>query len=149
MDRNLWQFAISAVKANLSANEALRQLQAAGAGIRRADYLAVHREARAELAINAKAYDRAGNRRPYVSETLAIETTTATGFLQHVDIWVRDNETGEIYARTYSIRTDELMTHDDAIETALDRYEGHAERYGHTILGAAYSATYTYVPRGQ
>lgn len=146
MARTYWQYAITAVKQGISANESLTRLAAAGQGIRRSDWLALMREAREELARNAKAYDRQGNRRPYRREIFAMTTTGATGYLQHVDIWVKDKETGEIFARPYSLRTDDLMTHDDAVETALDRYEAFATEYGQSILGAAYGSTYELVP---
>lgn len=138
--------AIRAVKEGISANQALRDLRAAGSGIRRGDWLALMREARGQLEANASAFNRIGNRIPASSEVFIMTTVTGTGFLQHIDIWVKDHETGEIRIRPYSIRTEDLMTHDDAIETALDQFRTHADNYGETILGASYHSTYVLVP---
>lgn len=148
-NNQIWQYAISVVKNGVSANEGFRQITRTELGIRRQDWLATVRAAREELERNAQAYDRQGNRRPYRREILAMQTVTATGFMQHIDIWVKDNETGEIYPRPYSIRTDDLLTHDDAIATALDRYSDSAKFYGETILGAAYSTTFELIPGEQ
>lgn len=141
--------AIRAVKDGMSANESLRQLRAAGSGIRRADWLALVREVRDTLESNATGIDRPGWRKPLTSEILVMTTVVETGFMQHIDIWVRDNESGEIRIRPYSIRTDDLLTHDDAIETALDQFAGHAKRYGETILGGSYLSTYVLIPKSQ
>jgi hypothetical protein len=75
-------------------------------------------------------------------------TVSAAGFMQYVDVWVKDRDTGEIRIRPYSIRTDELMTRGDAVATAIDRMETHADGYGERILGALYTATYILVPKG-
>lgn len=139
--------AISAVKRNLSANESLRELRDLGYGIRRQDWLALVREVRGTLETRATGMGRDGTRRPTRSEIFVMTTVIETGFMQHIDVWVKDRETGEIGIRPYSIRTDELMTHDDAIETALDRMAAHAENYGETILGGSYLGTYILVPK--
>lgn len=141
--------AISAVKRGLSANESLRQMRAAGSGIRRQDWLALMREVRGQLEANATGINRPGNRRPLSSEILVMTTVVETGFLQHIDIWVKSHETGEISIRPFTIKTDELLTHDDAIETALDQFGKHADHYGETILGGTYLSTYVMVKRGE
>lgn len=139
--------AISAVKRNLSANEALRELRDLGYGIRRQDWLALVREVRGTLETRATGIGRQGDRKPTNSEIFVMTTAIETGFMQHIDIWVKDQETGEIRIRPYSIRTDDLMTHDDAIATALDNFGVHAKKYGETILGASYLGTYILIPK--
>lgn len=140
--------AIRAVKEGLSANESLRQLRAAGSGVRRQDWLALMREVRDQLEVNAVGMTRPGNRAPLASEIFVMTTVIETGFMQHIDIWVKSHETGEIGIRPYSIRTDDLLTHDDAVETALDQFGAHADNYGETILGATYHSTYILAPPG-
>lgn len=139
--------AISAVKRGLSANEGLRQYLQAGGHVRRQDWLALVREVRGTLETRATGIGRQGDRKPTRSEIFVMTTVLETGYMQHVDIWVKDRETGEIGIRPYSIRTDDLLTHDDAIETALDRMAVHAENYNETILGGSYLGTYILIPK--
>lgn len=146
MDNEVRNWALRATKGRISANEALRELKAVDAGIRRQDFLALVREFRDDLSLNLKGIDRPGSRRPYTREMTFVTSSVATGYTQMVDIWVKDVETGEIYSRPYGIRTDDLMTHDDAIETALDRYQQHADFYGQSILAATYAGTLRWTP---
>lgn len=146
-DDQIWKAALHVAKTGMSANEGLRQLRQAFLGIRREDWLATVRAAREHLASAAGAVDRPGGMRPLVRDIFIMTTVIETGFMQHVDIWVKSRETGEVYPRPFSIRTDDLMTHDDAIATALDQFESHADFYGEVILGAAYRSTYQLVPK--
>lgn len=141
-------FILSGIKQDLSANEIFRQMRGTDLGLRRATVLDLVRQLRDDLETRATGIDRPLDRKPYTSEILAMSTVTATGYLQHVDIWVQDQETGEIFSRPYSIRTDDLLTHGDAIETALDRAQDFEKLYGQKVLGATYLATYLLVPQG-
>lgn len=146
MDNEVRQWALRAAKGAVSANAALTELKALDSGIRRQDFLALVREFRGDLALNLSGIDRPGSRRPFTREITLVTSTVATGYTQMVDIWVKDIDTGEIFSRPYGIRTDDLMTHDDAIETALDRYSAHAEGYGQTILAGTYGGTLLWAP---
>ncbi len=148
MDNSLIAYIRQAVRNGESANASLVALRQSGSGIRRQDYLNLYREVSGAIKSQLTGIDRPGNRRPTRKETMFMTTATATGFMQYVDVWVKDRETGEIYPRPFGLRTDDLMTHDDAIETALDRMLGHADKYNETILGASYMATYEFVPEG-
>lgn len=153
MANNVNPWAVAAARGRMSANEALQQARAGGSGIRRQDFLTLVREIRGELESRTVGYDRRGDRRPYQREIGLFYGGQAGGYLQYVDIWVKDKETGEIYPRPYGLSTPDLMSHDDVIATALDRYSEHADAYGETILGASYMATYlmtgTPAPAGQ
>lgn len=146
MADNANPWAVAAARGRISANEALRQLRAEGNGIRRQDFLTLVREIRGQLEAQSLGYDRRGDRRPYRREIQFFFGASVTGFVQYIDVWVKSHETGEVYPRPYGLRTDELMTHDDAVATALDRYSEHADKYGESILGASYMATYEYIP---
>lgn len=142
-------YARDALRRGLSANQALRELRAAGQGIRRQDWLSLYRQLDDTLKSRATGIDRPGGRRPYQREILVMSTATATGYLQYVDVWVKNRSTGEISARPYGIATDDLMTHDDAIETAVDRMQAFADDYDEVILGGTYLTTYMMVPKGR
>lgn len=147
-DTPLWA-AIRAAKAGLSANQGLEAAKAADVSIRRQDWLALYREVRAALKAGAIETMQPLGRRPYATEFKVMSTVEATGFMQYVDVWVKDRETGEIRIRPYSIRTDFVMTRADAVATTLDRMQEHADAYGERILGAVYTGTYILVPREQ
>lgn len=147
-DTPLWA-AIKAAKAGLSANAGLERAKAADVSIRRQDWLALYREVKAALKAGAIDTMQPLGRRPYATEFKVMSTVEATGFMQYIDIWVKDRETGEIRIRPYSIRSDEPMIRADAVATALDRMAEHADFYGERILGAVYTGTYILVPRGQ
>jgi len=144
----LWA-AIRSVKAGMSANASLEAMKAAGLGVRRQDWLSLVREVRAALEANAIDTMQPLARAPFTTEWRVMTTATASGFMQYIDVWVKDRETGEIRIRPYSIRTDDLLTRADAVATAIDRLEQSADLYGERILGAVYTATYVLVPKGR
>lgn len=148
-DNELIHYIRAAVRAGESANQAFRTAVGTTVGIRRADFLSLYRQVRDDIQRQSTGIDRPGDRRPFQREIVAMFTVVETGFMQHLDIWVKDRETGEIYPRPFSIRTDDLLTHDDAIATALEAFEEHADTYGETILGASYRSTYELVPQGK
>lgn len=148
-DNELIAYIRAALRAGESANQAFRTAVGTTVGIRRQDFLSLYRQVKGDIERQATGIDRPGNRRPFSREVVAMFTVVETGFMQHLDIWVKDRETGEIYPRPFSIRTDDLMTHDDAIATGLEAFSEHADSYGETILGATYRSTYALVPRGK
>jgi len=144
--RNFAWVAAQGIKQGLSANAALRALRAAGGAIARGTWLRLYAQTRAEMDAESAEVSRPLDRRPRASEITYYETKQATGYLQHVDIYVRDRATGEVLAQPYSVKSDSLMTRADVIETALEAYGQHAERYGQTVLGATYTSTYLFAP---
>ena len=144
----LWA-AIKVVKGGMSANEGLQILKAQGMGVRRQDWLSLVREVKAAIAANALETMQPLDRAPFTSEWKVMTTATATGFMQYIDVWVKDRDTGEIRIRPFSIRTDDLLTRADAVATAIDRMESSMDFYGERILGAVYTSTYVLVPKGK
>lgn len=144
-DYAVWA-AIQAAKSGLSANAGLKAFQAGGGSIRRATWLRVYAEVKSSLADQVDEISRPLNRKPTGDEINVFSAVKATGYMQHVDIYVREKETGLVYARPYSIRTEDLMTRADVIETALSRFQDHADAYGEVVLGAAYVSTYIFAP---
>lgn len=145
-DDHASDFALAAAKGRMSANAALAAARLEGVGLRRADFLTLVRQFRTTLETNATGIDRPGYRKPRPSEILVAHSVTATGFMQYIDVWVRGHETGDIYVRPYGLRTDTLMTHDEAIGIALDRYSEFAGIYGESILAGTYMGTYEFRP---
>lgn len=146
MADNRVKFIAQLVKAGLSGNAIQDRLRQEGWGMRRESAQDLIRQIRNTLKTQATGIDRDGSRKPFRKEILFMATALESGFLQYVDIWVKVDATGEIYPRPFTIKTDQLWTHDDVIATALDRYADMAPDYGEKILGASYMATYEMVP---
>lgn len=141
----LWP-AIQAAREGLSANQAYQRFRELGLGLRRATFLKVYGEAKAALANRVEEVTKPIEGKPRAADILHMTTKTATGYMQYVDIYVRDRTTGEVFATPYGIRSDELGTRADVIASALDKYGSHAPFYDQQVLGATYTATYLLAP---
>jgi len=152
----MW-FAFQTVKLNLSANEGLRQLREAGMGVRRETWLRMVGEARAQYGSLATEFVRNLNMVPRPQEVATITQTKVTGYLQYVDVWVRNKTTGEIYVRPQTFRTDSLISRDRAIDFITSRYETAVDRskvapslWGtdpdEVVLGGIYRGTQQFSP---
>lgn len=145
---NLAWSAVQAVKQGLSANKFLLALREAGVGVARATGLRLYAAAKSDLAAEGAEITRPLDRRPLAHEIQAYQAKVQTGFMQYVDVYVRDRATGEVFPVPYGVRSDVLLTRADVIATALDRYSVNAEKYEQAVLGATYTSTYMYVPAG-
>lgn len=144
-DVSVWR-AAQAARQGLSANEAYRRAHAAGESMARGSFLKLYATIKADYAQQATEVTRPLNAKPTHAEIRPYVAANETGYMQYVDVFVKDRTTGEVFPRPYGIRTDDLMSRADVIETALAQYNRHAEAYGEQILGAAYTSTYLYGP---
>lgn len=107
-------------------------------------------QARAALANKVGEITRPLNRRPVPGEITPYTSRTATGFMQYVDIYVRDAQTGIISARPWAVRTDTLMARQTIVTQGLSRYEAASlpggTFEGEEVLGAAYAGTVEFLP---
>ena len=107
-------------------------------------------QARAALANRISEVSRPLNRRPVPGEITAYTSRTATGFMQYIDIYVRDAQTGIVTARPWAMRTDTLVSRQSAITQGLSRFEaavlpgGTFE--GEQVVGAGYAGTVQFFP---
>ena len=145
--------AIAAVKQGVSGNAAYRAFQAAGGAVRRATFQRTVAEVRRTLADSLDEATRPLNRRPSAAETTVISTKTRSGFIQQVDVYVRDRETGEVESRPFSWRTQVVITRQAAISEALNAFNdgvtGSPDRFNEEVLGATYTSTLQLIPRGE
>lgn len=144
-DVSVWR-AAQAAREGLSANEAYRRAHAAGESMARGSFLKLYGQIKADYAQQVTEVTRPLNVRPTNAEIRPYVSARETGYMQYVDVFVKDRATGEVFARPYGIRTDDLLTRGDVVETALANYNRHAEAYGEQILGAAYTSTYLFGP---
>lgn len=144
-DASVWR-AAQAARQGVSANEAYRQAHARGEKMARGTFLKLYAQIRTDYANQVAEVTRPLNAKPHASEILPYGSARETGFMQYVDVWVKDRATGEVFPRPYGIRTDDLMTRGDVIDTAVANYGQHAEKYGEQVLGATYTSTYLFGP---
>lgn len=147
----LWA-AIRALKSKIGTGVGLAHLREVMPEVTDAQWSHAVGQARAALANRAVELTRPLNRRPIAGEISTMTTKNRTGFLQHVDVHIRDQDTGAIEVRPYSIRTDTLRSRQSIVNEARERYQAAIDRdpgnYPEEILAVAYSGTYEMIPEG-
>lgn len=107
-------------------------------------------EARAALANREAEFTRPLNRRPVGSEITLYTTRKARGFLQQIEVFVRDIDTGIIESRPYVVKTQSLRSRQFIVEEGLRRYSDAAatspDEYPEEIIGAVYVGTHQLIP---
>lgn len=138
--------ALEHARTGISANRAYQLFREAGGSLRRSTFLHAFKEARESPESLPTDLGRPLDTRPRAAEIQLFETKTGTGYLQEVDVWVRDRDSGEVYRVPASLPTEDLMTRGDVMATVLDKYQANAEKYREQIIGATYSTTYLMAP---
>lgn len=143
--------AIKAIKQGLSANQAYKAFQAGGGATRRATFLRTVAEVRRTLSDQIDEATRPLNRKPAADEITVISTKTRSGFMQQIDVYVRDRDTGEVESRPFSFRTQVVVSRQAAINEALNAFNdgvtGSPDRFNEEVLGATYTGTLQLIPR--
>lgn len=149
----LWA-AIRTIKSKIGTWVGYEQVTDLDPTITRQDWATAIGQARAALANRLGEMTRPLNRRPVAGEITPYggRTTTATGFMQYVDVFVRDRETGLVNAVPWAVRTNTLMSRQAIINQALARYEAatlpEGTFAGEVIVGAQYAGTVEFIPGG-
>ena len=142
-------WALAGIQEGLSANAALKEFRAAGGHVANQTWYQVYGEVAAQVSLREGIYDEPQNLRPVASEIQQWSTIRATGYVQQVEVLVRDRGTGEVISVPYSSLGRSLRSRRSIINEALEVYsDENAERYNQTILGAVYTGTYSAVPLG-
>src|SRR5258706_12667642 len=107
----LWA-AIRTVKTNIGTWAGYEQYASVDATITRARWSTHIGAARAAIANRVLEITRPLNRRPLLGtpEVVAYPSRVATGFMQYIDIYVQDAQTGVVTPRMWSMRTDTLRS---------------------------------------
>lgn len=141
----------STIKAGLSANAGYKAFQAGGGAVQRATWLRTVAEYRRRASDYLEESARPLGRRPTSDEITVITTKHQFRYIQQVDVYVRDRDTGEIDVRPFSWRGQALITRKAAINEALAAFEsgvtGSPDRFNETVLGATYTGTLALTPR--
>jgi hypothetical protein len=140
-------WALQGVQEGLSARAALRDFRSAGGHVADSTWYKVYGEVAAQVSLREGIYSEPQNLRPVASEIQQWSTVRATGYIQQVEVLVRDKGTGEIISVPYSSLGKTLRSRRSVINEALEVYsDENAEKYNQTILGAVYSGTYQGIP---
>lgn len=137
---------LGAQNEGLSASAGLGAYRDAGGEVRTQSWYRLWGEARAAVADKLDEATAPLNRRPSAHEVQEWTTTNATGFLQQVEVFVRDRITGEVVAKPFSVTGEHLISRGNAISQALDHFSENQEDYDETVLGAVHVGAYQMTP---
>jgi len=141
------QWALYAIQQGWSATAGLDRFRAEGGHIANATWYRLTGELQRTISDRQDIYSQNVNLRPTASEIRTWTTSKARGYIQQVEVLVRDKATGEIISVPYSGLGRSLRSRRAVINEALSVYsDENAERYGQQVLGAVYTGTYEAVP---
>lgn len=152
----LW-LAYRTVAEGLSANAGLEMAREAGLGIRRATWLQMVGQVRAHYSRRITELSAPLNRRPVPAEVTQLTSAQAKGYIQYVDLFVRNKTTGLVTVRPQAIRTTTLRSRQAVIDQVVTRYRSAVDRsktaaavWGtdpdEQVIGGVYTATQQFVP---
>lgn len=85
--------------------------------------------------------------RPTAQQITQMQTRDAKGYMQQVEVLVRQKGSTDIISVPYTSIGRQLRSRQAIVREALDIYSGdNAEKYGQVVLGAVYTGTYEAVP---
>jgi hypothetical protein len=143
------QWALASQLEGKSARQGLAEYRAEGGRIASQTWYRLVGEMQAMLASREGIYDEPINLRPVASEIQTWTTNKARGYIQQVEVLVRERATGQIISVPFSVSGRSLVSRRNAISQALDVYsDDNAQRYNQQILGAVYTGTYEARPAG-
>jgi hypothetical protein len=147
-DLNAAQFALAAVQEGLSARAGLGAYRESGGKIANETWYRLVGEIQASLADREGIYDEPIDEVPYAHQIKTWTTAKAKGYIQQVEVIVREKSTGQIISVPFSVTGHKLVTRRQAMQQALDIYsDENAQKYDQQILGAVYSGTYHARPK--
>lgn len=148
-DLNAAQWALLAVTEGWSATAGLDRYRAEGGHMANQTWYRLFGEIKSSIDNRAGTYNEPLNLRPTASEIQTWTTAKATGYIQQVEVLVRDRGTGQIISVPFSVTGRALVSRANALRQALDVYTSdNAKKYNQQVLGAIYTGTYQAIPKG-
>lgn len=145
----LFPAALIAAKGGMSANAFYRELQSEGIAARRSEVLQLYKIAKTITTASPEEIFRDIGHSPSQSELAVWPSKKATGVMQTVTLTYRDRTTGQIKQTWWRTVTENGLTRETAIATAIDAYSEHAESYEQDLIGAVHTSSYRLVPFGE
>jgi hypothetical protein len=147
-DLNAAQWALLAVTEGWSATAGLDRYRAEGGHMANQTWYRMFGEIQRTVADRGGTYNEPVNLRPVASEIKTWTTAKASGYIQQVEVLVRDRATGQIISVPFSVTGRSLVSRANALQQALDVYsDDNAKKYDQQVLGAVYTGTYQAVPK--
>jgi hypothetical protein len=141
--------AVRTVKLGMSARNGLKLARSLDVAVRDATWFRIVGEVRRSLVDQIAEASAPLNRRP-LERINPLPTRVAKGYVQYVDVFVRDRASGLVSIRPYAVRTTTLLTRQAVIKRALTSFQtftaGPEPNYPEQVMGAAYVATYQMTP---
>jgi hypothetical protein len=144
----LFPAALIAAAQNAGAGVFYRALRALGIAPRQSEAYALYRMAKSITAAQGNDVFMSLGDNPGDGPLPAWPTKNATGVRQNVSLVYRDRTTGQISKTFYSVVSEEGVTRESAIATAIDAYADNAEAYNQDLIGAAHTSAYQLTPMG-
>jgi hypothetical protein len=138
--------AMRAAREGVSGNRWLRILRDSGTGIRRAVGLKLFAAARRIVAESGEEPFRDLTSVPEFNHMAPMATNGASGILQTVRLTYRERVTGNVREVFYSVKSDEGITRQSAINKAVAAYSSHSEEYETDLMGAVHTGATRLVP---
>lgn len=138
--------ALNAASEGISANAFYRRLQELGIGARRSEVLSLYKIAAGIIARSPEEPFRDVTQVPTGEHLLPFPTRHATGVRQVVTLTYRDRTTGHIQQTFWSTVSQNGITRETALATAIDAYSEHAESYDQDLIGAVHTSAYALTP---
>jgi hypothetical protein len=132
-------YLLRAAQQGYSANRALSALREAGMGVRRGVGLEMYGQARRLAAEYGAEISRAQTDAPTAGEMAPWPTKGAEGVMQTVRLFYREQRTGRIVDRYYSVKSTYGVTRDIAKQQAIAAYTSAADRYRQTLVAAIHT----------
>lgn len=142
----LFPASLIAAQGGMTANAFYRELRELGIAGRRSEVLSLYRIARGVVATSPQEAFRDIGQVPQLSEMSQFPTKRATGVRQNVALVYRDKTTGALKVTYHSTTSENGVTRETAMATAINAYSDHADEYGQDLIGAVHTGAYRYVP---
>lgn len=130
----------------LSANAALKLLQQAGLGIRRADFLQAYGELRQSVNAANSLLGLPLSGRPSEEQIGRFASQTASGYRHVVQFLTVNRESGEVTTSRVTVKSSSLLGKEEAEQAALGVHLEEAYREEETLIGMSLEAVNFYGP---
>lgn len=142
--------AIRTVKAGLSGRAGLAAARAKGLHVADSTWYQMIGQVKATLSSQIDEVTKPLGQRPGQHEIQGYASKKAQGYIQYVDVMVKDRATGVVSTRPYSVRTNELLRRGQVVNRALKQFQAAVDEnqsiYDEQVLGAYYTGTFQFVP---
>lgn len=142
----LFPSALKAASEGMSATAYYNELRSLGEAARKSEVFSLFKIARGIITSSADEPFRDPTLVPTGYEMAPWPTKNATGVRQNVTLTYRDRTTGQIKQTYWSTVTENGITRETAVATAIDAYSEHAESYDQDLIGAVHTSAYSLQP---